>query len=81
MIGAAIAAVRNWFVQEEQTVETILKGWFSAVVTLEAHAQVKAEEVLFHNAIAIKAGEFADAASREATKAKVAAEKIKAVLS
>lgn len=79
-IRAAIAAVRNWIVQEEKSVETILQGWFTAVSQLEQHAAAKAEAVLFHNRIAIKAGELAAAAEAEASKASAVAEKLKSVV-
>lgn len=80
-IRAAIAAVRNWVVLEEQSVETILKGWFSAVKQIEQHAVKQAELVLMHNRVAVRAGELAAAAQDEVNKAQSAAEKIKAVLS
>jgi hypothetical protein len=79
-IRTAIAAVVAWVKKEEQSVETILKGWYSAVSQLEAHAEAKFSEVIFHNDIAIKANELAAAAEAEAVKAREAAAKIAAVL-
>lgn len=80
-ILAAIAAVKAWLLKEEQTVESILGGWYKAIQQLEAHAEQKVSEVIFHNEVATTATENAAKAEREASAAKNAASGIANVLS
>jgi hypothetical protein len=76
-----LTTIIAWINRKEQSVESILSGYYKAVADLEAHASAKAAEVTRHAEVVAAAEELSILASREVTKATEIATKLKGIFS
>jgi len=80
MIKKLWAKWRAWATIDD-TIEALFTKHFHFIEDFEAYAEKKTDELLFHNAVVVKAQELAAKASDEADKAKAFVTKAKALFS